>query len=345
MKTAVPKTESPRLAWVDAARALAIYLVILGHTLPNTHPVYRFLFAFHMPAFFFLSGYCFHYDPQRASFGRYTAGKVRSLLIPYGIFCLLGVLIMQIFPAEWRPEQPLRWFLVQYFYYTQPPALGQSWFLVCLFFASLILFCIFRLQTEVKPRWLILSGLLLAFAGTVVAPRMVVVPYERIPWMLDSAMAAVPFMIAGYLLRQRGFPVKLPKSLRLAGILLLPVLIWLFGMRLNGRVNLCDRTYDHPVCYYAAAMAGCLWISLLGQLLEEQRWMTWLGRNSLPIFGIHSFVLWCWVTAAGRIVGDLEVRPAGIRGLVLPVLTYLCCVPFAVLWNHSFERLIRKKGA
>ena len=52
-----------RLDYIDKLRGFAIILVVLGHLyLPNTkegnlHPMAEMIYSFHMPLFFFISGY------------------------------------------------------------------------------------------------------------------------------------------------------------------------------------------------------------------------------------------------------------------------------------------------
>ena len=55
-----------RILWVDDAKCIAIIFVILGHVVQymtnidsfDTSFVFRFIYSFHMPLFFVLSGYC-----------------------------------------------------------------------------------------------------------------------------------------------------------------------------------------------------------------------------------------------------------------------------------------------
>lgn len=52
-----------RLDYIDKLRGFAILLVVMGHLyLPytaqgNSHPVAEMIYSFHMPLFFFISGY------------------------------------------------------------------------------------------------------------------------------------------------------------------------------------------------------------------------------------------------------------------------------------------------
>lgn len=48
-----------RIDWIDTAKGLCMILVIVGHTLPYGNLMRNFIFSFHMPAFFFLTGCCF----------------------------------------------------------------------------------------------------------------------------------------------------------------------------------------------------------------------------------------------------------------------------------------------
>lgn len=49
-----------------------------------------------VPWFFFISGVFFVYSIQKASFVRFVIGKIRSLLIPYIVWCVLGFLVLSL---------------------------------------------------------------------------------------------------------------------------------------------------------------------------------------------------------------------------------------------------------
>ena len=56
-----------RIEWIDLAKGLAMILIIAGHA--GHDPVDRFLYTFHVPVFFLISGY---FITEKGSFGSFT---------------------------------------------------------------------------------------------------------------------------------------------------------------------------------------------------------------------------------------------------------------------------------
>ena len=79
------EVKSNRLQWADAARGIAILLVLFGHTCPPPYTT-AFIYAFHMPLFFFLSGLFMSYDTPWKTWWQ---KRVRTLLVPFVIFNLV----------------------------------------------------------------------------------------------------------------------------------------------------------------------------------------------------------------------------------------------------------------
>ena len=68
------------------AKGFGILLVILGHL--GVGPLGAWIYSFHMPMFFFLSGYCFHI---RTPFVAFLRRKLKTMVVPY---FLLGIPII-----------------------------------------------------------------------------------------------------------------------------------------------------------------------------------------------------------------------------------------------------------
>jgi fucose 4-O-acetylase-like acetyltransferase len=85
---------------VDAAKGFGIILVVLGHELrglvaseimsatPTFHFVDDWIYAFHMPLFFFLSG-LFLFRSVARPFADLASDKIRSIAYPYFVWSIV----------------------------------------------------------------------------------------------------------------------------------------------------------------------------------------------------------------------------------------------------------------
>ena len=79
-----------RLRWIDALKGIGIILVVFAHhKLPVALDTY--IFSFHMPLFFFISGLLFDFW-KYASAANFVKKRFRSLIVPYFGFALLTCL-------------------------------------------------------------------------------------------------------------------------------------------------------------------------------------------------------------------------------------------------------------
>ena len=71
-----------RIGYIDIAKGLGIMIIVLAHNdLAGYHPtLHKFIYSFHIPLFFFLSGMFFR--PER-SFGETFTRRFNSLMKPY----------------------------------------------------------------------------------------------------------------------------------------------------------------------------------------------------------------------------------------------------------------------
>ena len=92
-----------RLEWADIAKGLGIILVVFAHTLvPKLREssitikfIWIFIYNFHMPLFFFVSGYLFEKNLGRyTDKAAFTVKKARLLMLPYLMFSLIAYAII-----------------------------------------------------------------------------------------------------------------------------------------------------------------------------------------------------------------------------------------------------------
>ena len=70
-----------RLDWLDVAKGFGILLVIFAHT---DNSMFRSLiYTFHVPLFFFLSGYVFS---NKYDFKTFLIKKIKAIVVPYFLY-------------------------------------------------------------------------------------------------------------------------------------------------------------------------------------------------------------------------------------------------------------------
>jgi len=140
--------ESGRIEWIDMAKGIGMLLVIVGHYYYTPQPVVDFIYLFHMPLFFFLSGILFNKD---ISFRTFLKKKGRTLVIPYMFFRTFA-LVFDVCYALVRGNNVISIIhdSLRNTFVLDPN--DTTWFLIALFFIQLI---VWLLSKYMKNRMLI----------------------------------------------------------------------------------------------------------------------------------------------------------------------------------------------
>jgi len=139
-----------RVEWVDYARGIGILLVVAGHTLGGLRAagifadtarlnfVIDWIYSFHMPLFFFLSG-LFVLPAMRGTLASFLNGKVRSVVYPYVVWSVLQTVVQRgIASATNRPVEAASLLGIAY----RP--IMQFWFLYALFLIFVLFGLLYR---------------------------------------------------------------------------------------------------------------------------------------------------------------------------------------------------------
>lgn len=91
-----------RIQYIDIAKGIGILLVVIGHCINSLSFLGKWIWSFHMPLFFVISGLCFN-PSKNTLFVPFFLKKTRTLLLPLVIFSILMVAIKSvIFPSEFN---------------------------------------------------------------------------------------------------------------------------------------------------------------------------------------------------------------------------------------------------
>lgn len=213
-----------RCYYLDFAKVLTTFLVILGHLYSAQSGVRLYLYAFHMPVFFVISG-VFHTYKGYVDWGKYC----RTILWPIAVFIVIAILTNVLFFGESLSGQLREYFIDL----PLGDVHGIIWFLFALFWCKVVLDIILSCRSAVFP--IIICSLLLFVPGFVFR--------ARLPLCLSNGMMAIPFYAAGFLGRDylRNMKVSFKWILPFMLCLLLTVVI----TRLHGRVSMLSVSFGH----------------------------------------------------------------------------------------------------
>lgn len=109
------KNDKKRIVWIDYLKVFACILVVIGHLIQSlqkssidnydniTSFINWFIYLFHMPLFFAVSGYLYEMNKKQFSWKQYknfVIKKIINLGVPYIVFYLLYVIINMIFASS-----------------------------------------------------------------------------------------------------------------------------------------------------------------------------------------------------------------------------------------------------
>jgi acyltransferase len=320
-----------RSTWIDVARTIGIFLIVLCHTDQGDFTD-AFLWTFHVPLFFFVSGYLARPQAPAAFLG----GLARKLLLPY----LAIYLVTTVLTALLRRDVDLAWFArtlagAAYGTHSYPDFVNAAlWFLPSLMTVELLY--VFAVRRFAPSYFVFLAVSIVLYARHALDLFL----------SIDLSLLGLNFFVVGALAR------RYDVFGRLAGRPLGLALIALgAGACTAAAASVGNVWYagDHYALSLGAGLAGILMVASASLLLapaisrsvRAQSFVTFIGSNTLSIFCFHVFSN----PAATALLRPLGLGPPLMRGAAIAVLSMTLLVPFILLIRRFLPELIGVRRA
>lgn len=274
MSNMTGKDNKQYFASIDVARAIGIFLVVLGHTFPDAslqggiqngmwRVVFNIIYSFHMPLFYFLSGFVsnkYSIDVQD-SWNR-TLKKFKRLMVPYFCWGILyipfRILLAQYASAEFSIGRIWRILIGENPY-------SGLWFLYALFAISLIY--IWLVKSDKSLGIVFIISILMLFVGKYVY---IIEPIKWIFLYLFYYLLGVYF---------HKYYMKISDNIRKKSCILIVGCVFAVLFYLNQH-----KTWMSGFVSILVAISGTFVILGFAEYLSNSMLLTKLGKYGMDIF-------------------------------------------------------------
>ena len=266
----------PRIIWADIAKGIGIIFVIMGHTpIPCYISQYlgmpdflqNWIYAFHMPLFFLISGFLTNW---KYSYSSFVIRKAKSLLFYYIIYSIINIF--------------LTCGNIQFTYILKHGWDGIAlWFLPILFL-SLIVAKLF------SDKFILLGIFMMLLTSWLFAVNDI-----HISWSLSSLPYATTWVLIGRIstkyineILQWSYTKHTISSLCFLSIVSIIAYFW--------RLDICSNQILPLIPLIASGISGSILIIIfsthLTQITLLSNFFSHIGRSSLEIMAFHQIILY-----------------------------------------------------
>ena len=322
-------TTSHRLDYLDMAKGLGMLFVLMGHLQGDTifalspyfQPMCVFIFAFHMPLFFIISGILFNIKEETGissseNIGSFVRKRFKGIMVPYYWFSFFYFLV--VIYAFIKGSIAYQTVLVNLWYIVSCYGMNVLWFLPALFFGEIIFTF---LKKHFSPKAFILITIILSVIAYSLAYLLTLGTYssEPVKRLHELAITIIRPFIAfswisvGYSLRSfyigdnsignffkntvflslnesSDSKIKSKTTFRfvciVAGIMLMTACAFL--SRVNNGVDLRSLVLRNVFFYILCSLLGSYGLILICMGLPKIKLLTFWGVGSLIFMAVHN---------------------------------------------------------
>lgn len=334
-----------RIEWVDIVKYICIIFVMVHHLEGGSEVLYTFYASFFLKAFFFTAGYVYRHTND---FKGFFIKKVKGLFVPWLIFSILNILLSQVLSFNEHGDllTELGWNMLQIRNH------GDGiWFVAALFVTFIPFYFMIKWSDDAsKNRGItaIVICFFLSFGSLAYTKLMnpTLLPWNgaELPWHLEYIFQAMLFMVLGYYFRKE-FEAKFDKYNTKVNRICLAV-VYLALIYLPHAFGIEFPVIIDMIYQYVRELAGVLLIVAVCKVMKTNRYISYVGQNTLIYFALHGKVLSIIQTVLWKVVPGFYAAVLGnaisanILVIVLSlVMSVLLIIPAWII-NNFFPFIV-----
>lgn len=297
---------SKRLDYLDMAKGIGMLLVLIGHLQGDTifslspyfHPLCVFIFSFHMPLFFIISGILMAIREDKndsISLKTHASKRFKGIMIPYYWFSLFYFMV--VIYAFIKGSIAYQTVLINLWYVLSCYGMNVLWFLPAMFFGEL-LFLYLKQKLSFKNLCIvipIISAIAFIICNLLTLPEYnsaFAMRFHELAILLIRPFIACGWIFVGFIVHKLYVTYKIEEKLesRLLSISIGVILLILcaFFSKVNNGVDFRSLVFRNVFFYILCSILGSYGLILLCKGLPKIKLFTFWGVGSLTFMAVHN---------------------------------------------------------
>lgn len=325
-----------RDAAIDVARGIALLLMVIGHLGIKKWPI-QYIYAFHMPLFFMLSGMTIR---KTSHFKDYFIKRIRRLLIPY-------ILFAAIYSLPGAKYWALDLYGSRGSLYAAA-SLTPLWFLPALFVADVLFQIMLQIcrkkvtttRTDIYVYISVESAIFGALGVLLASYKIFNIGW---PFGIEIALIAMPFIAIGWIIKEHFH--SWGGVFRIIGmIVMLSISLFLYRFNLPpsvtegfNHVEMSIGSCGNILLFYLNAVTGSVGVIMLASLICRAAFLRELGKCTLSCLVTHGFI----ISSVYGILNRVGI-PLGVSSLIAFICVLVLIYPIQKILEGFAPNLIGK---
>lgn len=332
-----------RFVEIDVARGIVILLVVLGHLVAFDNFLWSWIFSFHMPFFFLVSGYCTNSKKVELSFSDYLIKCIKSILL-MAITCRILYMLTGVFGNV--QNMNLNQKLLKIF--LEP----SEWFIASLFLGRLLFWGyikIYKIFATPKIRLLFstFSVALLFYISTWWSESGLHHKPEYFPFPIDTSLIALAFIIIGFEARNNNISFNFQLNRVQKYLVYALILCTLVFIKNDTYVNVSDMKFGRSQLFFV--LNACFWcwlicclsFKIVNSVKSITNILKMLGKHSIIVYIGHT-ILFVFLNKVLNYYTGIEYVPMhNFNNYLVIIYFFITCIvfiPICFLWNYLRQR-------
>lgn len=273
---------------VNIAKGIAIISMVIGHVISSENFISIFIYKWHMPLFFFFSGYFF--NAEKYSVQQFLYKKIKTIYFPFVFWSLLilylhNILIdVHINPLPYYDLQKFKILTYRIIFELRQyeALLGTFWFLIQLLIVNILACIIFQITTnKLSPKYFYYSKiciLIISLICCIIFNKYHLLFYYHFGWI---SLLSFSFFVSGYILKSYDLSKK--------WILIFSIIVLTFsGQSFKEMIAL---NYNEILPYSITALCGIILVYNISSIIKNiqliGKLLSFIGQQSYSIMILH----------------------------------------------------------